>query len=377
MPDSLSASRTPAVPAGGERHVPEMPPLPPCSVLFVDDEPALRAMGAKYLRRQGSRVGEAGCAIDALTQLREHQYDVMVCDVRMPGSSGLDLIGRAIEVDPELAIIMLTGVDDAQTAAAALQAGAIDYLVKPLPLGRLAAAIANAHQRRAQRERFLRSERALRGEVMLRASEVETERERVRHLTIGVVETLINAMEARDVYLRGHSHRVADLAASIAEYLGLDEDLVEQVRLAGRLHDVGKIGIRESVLNKPGTLTDEEYDHVKSHVRIGMEILAPLRQLGAVLTFVGDHHEHWDGAGYPRGISGDEISIGGRILAAVDAFDALTTLRAYREPKSGEDALEVIGRVSGKLIDPQVYDALCAVVRGRGALVFVDPSESR
>jgi putative two-component system response regulator len=349
--------------------------LPACAVLFVDDEPSLRAMSAKYLRRHGSRVGEADGAIEALAQLREHQYDVMVCDVRMPGSSGLDLIGRALEVDPELAIIMLTGVDDAQTAAAALQAGAIDYLVKPLPLGRLATAVANAQQRRAQRERFLRSERALRAEVMLRAREIEVERDRVRLLTVSVVESLINAMEAKDVYLRGHSHRVAALAASIAEQLGLDAEEVEAVRIAGRLHDVGKIGIRESVLNKPGTLTDEEYEHVKSHVEIGMEILAPLRHLGPVLDFVRDHHEHFDGAGYPRGISGREITIGGRILAAVDAFDSLTTLRAYREARTDEEALAIIGRVSGQLIDPAVYEALCEVVRNRAALVFVEPRE--
>ena len=348
--------------------------LATCAVLFVDDEPALRAMGAKYLMRQGSRVGEAESAIEALAQLREHHYDVMVCDIRMPGSSGLDLIGRALEVDPELAIIMLTGVDDAHTAAAALQAGAVDYLVKPLPLGRLATAVANAQVRRTQRERFLRSERALRAEVLLRAGEVEAERERVRNLTLSVVETLINAMEAKDVYLRGHSHRVADLAASIAEQLELDANVVEQVRIAGRLHDVGKIGIRESVLHKPGALSDEEFEHVQSHVRISMEILAPLRHLGAVLDFVGDHHEHWDGQGYPRGIAGEEITIGGRILAAVDAFDALTTNRAYRNAKTDEEALDIIGRVNGKLVDPLVYTALCEVVRGRGALVFVEPA---
>ena len=364
-------------PVPGDKGSSPADPLATCAVLFVDDEPALRAMGAKYLKRQGARVGEAGNAIEALAQLREHHYDVMVCDIRMPGSSGLDLIGRALEVDPELAIIMLTGVDDANTAAAALQAGAVDYLVKPLPLGRLATSVTNAQARRTQRERFLRSERALRAEVMLRAGEVDAERERVRNLTLSVVETLINAMEAKDVYLRGHSHRVADLAASIAEHLELDANVVEQVRIAGRLHDVGKIGIRESVLHKPGALSDEEFTHVQSHVRLGMEILSPLRHLGAVLDFVGDHHEHWDGAGYPRGIAGEEITIGGRILAAVDAFDALTTNRADRNAKTDEEALEIIGRVSGTLVDPGVYMALCEVVRSRGALVFVEPDPER
>jgi putative two-component system response regulator len=142
--------------------------------------------------------------------------------------------------------------------------------------------------------------------------------------------------------------------------------------LAGRLHDVGKIGTRESVLNKPDALTPEEYDHVKEHVRIGMEILAPLKHLGPALAFVHDHHERWDGGGYPRGLRGEEISLGGRILAAADAFDALTSRRAYREPMEPQATLEFLKDHVGKLLDPQVYAALCSVVGRRQTLTFID-----
>jgi putative nucleotidyltransferase with HDIG domain len=187
----------------------------------------------------------------------------------------------------------------------------------------------------------------------------------------GVAETLINAMEAKNAYLRGHSQRVADLAASIAEALGLNEDVVEQVRLAGTLHDIGKIGIREAVLDKPGPLDPDEYAHVKDHVRIGLEILAPMTDLGPVLAFIGDHHERPDGSGYPRGIAGEAISLGGRIIGAADVFDALTSRRAYRDSRSEAETLAFMARLVGTVLFPDVFAALRRVVESRLSLVFL------
>jgi putative two-component system response regulator len=215
----------------------------------------------------------------------------------------------------------------------------------------------------------------VREEVVLRTGELEREKAALRDMTVRVAETLINAMEAKDQYLLGHSQRVAEFAASIASQLGLSEDTVENVRIAGRLHDVGKIGIRESVLNKPGSLTVEEFEHIKDHVRIGMEILAPLSHLGIALDYVHDHHEHWDGSGYPRAQRGDSITIGGRILAAADAFDALTSKRAYREPMTPEQTIEFLAKHVGKLLDPAVYEAMRGLVERRSTLIFIDPHE--
>jgi len=175
------------------------------------------------------------------------------------------------------------------------------------------------------------------------------------------------------MYLLGHSQRVAEFASTIATQLGMNEDTIEQIRIAGRLHDVGKIGIRESVLNKPGSLTPDEFEHIKDHVRIGMEILAPLSHLGDSLEYVHDHHEHWDGGGYPRGRKGTDISIGGRVLAAADAFDALTSKRAYRDPMSADETIEFLRKHVGKLLDPDVFEAMRTVVARRRTLVFIDP----
>jgi putative nucleotidyltransferase with HDIG domain len=266
-------------------------------------------------------------------------------------------------VDGDLAIVMLTGVNDAPTATDALSRGAMDYLLKPVELADLHQAIERALHKRDLLIDRRNIDRIIREEVDARTHEIET-------MSLATVHTLINAMEAKDIYLRGHSERIAELAASIADDLGLDPDTVENVRMAGRLHDIGKIGIRESVLNKPGPLTPEEYEHVKEHVRIGMAILSPLKHVSGALPFVEDHHEHWDGTGYPNHKVGEAITIGGRILAAADAFDAVTSHRAYREPVSPREALSYLESHVGGLLDPHVYEVLTSVLRGRKTLAF-------
>ena len=341
-------------------------------VLIVDDEETIRLAIGRFLRSRGYEVHAADSGAAALELLQRHRFVVMLCDVRMPGMSGVEVVPRATGSDPDLAILMLTAVNDAPTATEALAGGAMDYLMKPIELVDLEKAVQRALHRRDLRIEQRRVEQMIREEVALRTAELEREKAALRTMTIGVAETLINAMEAKDLYLRGHSQRVAELSASMAEVLGLDEDTVEAVRLAGRLHDVGKIGIRESVLNKPDKLTREEYDHIKDHVRIGMEILSPLKHIALSLQFVHDHHEHWDGGGYPRGLAGEAISIGGRILAAADAFDAVTSKRAYREPMGQEETIAYLGDHAGTLLDPRVFAALKEVVGRRKSLVYID-----
>jgi putative nucleotidyltransferase with HDIG domain len=342
-------------------------------VLVVDDEETIRTALGRFLRARGYEVEVAESGIAALIMLERQRFAVMVCDVRMPGMTGLEVVPEALQLDPDLAILMLSAVNDAPTATDALSHGAMDYLVKPIELVDLQRAVERSTHRRQLEIERRRVEEHIREEVALRTSELEKEKAALHALTIGVADTLINAMEAKDVYLRGHSSRVADQAASIAEALGLDPDVVENVRLAGRLHDVGKIGIREDILNKAGPLTDEEFEHVKDHVRMGMEILTPLKHIPAALEFVHDHHEHWDGGGYPRGLAGDQITIGGRILAACDAFDAITSRRAYREAMDSTETIAYLEKNEvGRLLDPAVFTALKKVVLRRKTLTFID-----
>jgi cyclic di-GMP phosphodiesterase len=342
-------------------------------LLVVDDEESIRTVLGRFLRARGYEVVTADSAAAALDMLGSQRFLLALCDIRMPGMSGLELLPQARSVDPDLAVVMLTAVNDAPTATEALTHGALDYLMKPIELTDLESAVQRALHKRDLLIQQRAVERKIREEVVLRTAELEQEKAALRNLTVSVAETLINAMEAKDIYLLGHSQRVAELASSIATQLELSEDTVEQIRIAGRLHDVGKIGIRESVLNKPGSLTAEEFEHIKDHVRIGMEILAPLTHLGLALQYVQDHHEHWDGTGYPRGLAGTDISIGGRILAAADAFDALTSRRAYREPMSPEDTVAFLSKHVGRLLDPDVFAAMRTVVSRKRTLVFIDP----
>jgi len=344
----------------------------PWRVLVVDDEETLRLALAKFLRSRGYNVQTAESGPAALDLLQRGSYVVMLCDVRMPGLTGVELVPRALAIDPDLAIVMLSAVNEAPTAAEVLSAGAMDYLTKPVELGDLQLAIERALHRRGLAIERRNVERLIREEVALRTAQLEREKLALRGLTIDVVEALVNALEAKDVYLRGHSQRVAHLAAAIAQDMGLDEDTVEEIRLAGRLHDVGKIGTRESVLHKPGPLSTEEFDHVRDHVRIGVDILSPLRHLGRTTVYVHDHHEHWDGSGYPRGLFGESISLGGRILCAADAFDALTSARSYRGALTPEATIDYLAAQSGALVDPRVFETLAAVVRRGRALVFID-----
>ena len=341
-------------------------------VLVVDDEDSIRRVLTKFLESRGFEVKSAADGVAALALLERLKFLLMICDLRMPGMLGQQVVFKALEVDPDLAAIMLSGINDATTATEVLALGATDYLVKPIELEQLRHAVDRALQKRRLRVEQRKVDRLIRDTVVLRTVQLEQEKLALRDLSVGIAETLINAMEAKDVNLRGHSQRVADLGASIAQEMGLDEDTVEQVRLAGRLHDVGKIGVQEAVLNKPGALTDAEYLHVQSSVRIGMEILAPLKHLGRVLEFVQDHHEQPDGRGYPRGIQGGAISIGGRIIAVADAFDALTSRRPFREPLSPRETLDTMAEQVNTRFDREAFAALCRLKSRRSSVVFLD-----
>ncbi len=209
-------------------------------------------------------------------------------------------------------------------------------------------------------------------ELLKRAADLERERTNLQQVAVATLEALVNALEAKDRYLRGHSARVADMAASVAAELRLSDDEVDAVRTAGRLHDIGKIGVREEILTKQGPLTDAEFEEVKRHTTIGAEILAPLLHLGPVIQFVRSHHERWDGKGYPDGLKGDAIPLGARIIGTVEIYDALATSRSYQEKMSPELAVERLGDLAGSVIDPRVLQALRSVVARREHLVFLD-----
>jgi putative nucleotidyltransferase with HDIG domain len=342
----------------------------------VDDEEPIRSALKKFLAQQHFESYAAASGEEALNLLRRHKIALMLCDIRMPGTSGVDLVPQALEIEPDLAILMLTAVNDATSAALCMQRGAMDYLTKPIELADLGRAVQRALKRRDALLENRELNRWLKEEVTTRTAELHRERQKLERISVATLEALVNALEAKDPYMRGHSARVADLSATIAAQLGLPDDEVEQVRVGGRLHDVGKIGTREAVLNKEGPLTAEEFEHVQQHVVIGSQILAPLPHLEHIIPMVRSHHERWDGTGYPDGLQGEQIPIGARIIGAAEVYDALCTARPYQNKLSPEEATERMADLIGTVLDPRVYEALGAVVARRSTLVFLDEGDT-
>ena len=344
----------------------------PVTLLVVDDEESIRNAVRRFLLQQGYEVVTAATGEEALAVLQRQKVTGMLLDVNLPGVSGIDLVPRILQLEPNIALLMLTAVNDATTAALCMQRGAFDYLIKPIDLAHLSRAITNALERRHILLEGQQMSQWLKQEVALRVAEARVDQANQERLSIATLEALVNALEAKDPYLRGHSARVADLSALVAAELGCSDEVIEAVRTGGRLHDIGKIGIRDEVLNKQGPLSDEEYEHVKQHVLVGSQILAPLVHLREVITFVRSHHERWDGFGYPDRLAAEAIPLGARIIGAVEIFDALTTARPYQEKMEPEVAVVRMADLVGSVVDPAVHQALQAVVGRRQALVFLD-----
>ena len=348
----------------------------PVTLMVVDDEESIRNAVRKFLVLQGYEVATAATGEEALEQLHRQKITGMLLDVNLPGVSGIDLVPQIMELEPNIALLMLTAVNDATSAALCMQRGALDYLIKPIDLAHLDRAIRHALQRRNSLLEGQQINRWLKEEVALGVAERRLEQANQERISIATLEALVNALEAKDPYQRGHSARVADLSATVAAELDCNDELVEAIRTGGRLHDIGKIGIREDILNKHGPLTDDEYEHVKQHVLVGSQILAPLVHLRDVIGFVRSHHERWDGFGYPDRLAGEAIPLGARIIGAVEIYDALTTARPYQEKMPPEVAVERMRDLIDTVLDPVVHRALETVVARRQALVFLDDAQA-
>ena len=344
-------------------------------VLVVDDDAGVRKSLSAFLKKRGCGVLTAPSGEAALERLRSAAPALIFLDVSMPGMSGIEVLEVLPEtVDAETAplVIMVTGEADASTAALCMQRGAMDYLLKPFELEALGEALERALKKRAALLEQREASAWLQQEVARSAEELEVAYRKLQELTVATLDALIGALEAKSPYLAGHSARVAALAATVAAELGLDDDDIERVRAAGRLHDLGMIGIRESVIDKKEKLTDGDFAHIREHVEIGVGILQPFSNLSPIVDMVRTHHENWDGSGYPQGLEGEASPVGGRIIRAAEVYDAVTTQRPYQPVMTPEEAVAHMRSMAGRALDPNVVSALDAVVGRRQALVFID-----
>src|SRR5689334_6185867 len=321
--------------------------------LVVDDEDRLRQVLMHIMRNDGFRCLEAGSGEEALEQLRRHPVSLMLSDLKMPGMSGVELLRRVHEQQPDVAVVMITAVPDVEAAVSCLANGAMDYLTKPFHLEEVRARVAQAMDRRRLILENRHYQERLKERVVAQASRLE-------EMFLAGVQALAEALELKDPYTRGHSVRVSQYSSVLARALRLGEDVVRQIELGGHVHDIGKIGVREAVLNKTEPLTDEEYEHIMIHPVVGWRVLAPLLGDAPIaLNIVRSHHERMDGRGVPDGLVGESIPFEARIVAVADAIDAMTSGRPYRGNElSLEQALDELRRNAGTQFDPSVVAAV-------------------
>lgn len=324
--------------------------------LVVDDEPRLRQALVRLMQGAGYKCFEAGSAQDALSLLDREPLELVLSDMRMPGMDGASLLRRIREQHPDVAVVMVTAVAEVEVAVSCLSAGAMDYITKPFIFEEVKARVTQALEKR----RLLLENRGYQERLEER---VKAQAQRLEDLFLASVQSLAEALELKDPYTRGHSVRVSHYSTVIARSMGLGGELLRQIELGGHVHDLGKIGVRESVLNKATKLTPDEYEHIMTHPMLGWRVLSPL--LGDTqhaLNIVRSHHERYDGRGVPDGLCGASIPLEARIAAAADSLDAMTSNRPYRSYElSLDEAVTEIRRGSGTQFDPDVVDALVAV----------------
>jgi putative two-component system response regulator len=324
--------------------------IPRC--LIVDDDAQVRHVLSRVISTHGLSTIEASSGADALSVLeREGEVPVCISDIYMPEMDGVSFLREAVKRYPDMAMIMLTGVAEVTTAVECLKLGALDYISKPVMVEEVRARLDKALEKRdlILQNRFY--QQTLEGKVR----DLD---QRNRNSLINGVQMLVHALEAKDAYTSGHSSRVSRYATRCAVLLGFTDDSLEHIRLGGELHDIGKIGTREDILNKPGPLNPAEFEHVKTHTTLGEKILAPfLTESPIVLRIARSHHERLDGSGFPDSLQGDQIPLEARIISVVDAFDAMTTNRAYRRPRPASEAVRELRRCAGVHFDPAIVEA--------------------
>ncbi len=326
-------------------------------VLVVDDDAQNLRMANQILALEKMRVSSAKSGEQALEFLSHNTPDLILLDVHMTGIDGFETISRikANEETREIPIILLTADDDQETETKALRAGAMDFIKKPF--------IPDVLILRARHTiELTRLQKDLTAEVEKKAAEISRERDRVERMIMQVVKTLSGAIDAKDPYTNGHSARVAEYAKKIARRAGYTESKLRDIEIMALLHDIGKIGIPDTILNKPGKLSADEYAKVKEHPVIGAKILENISEFPEISVGALYHHERYDGKGYPKGIAGNAIPEQARIIAVADCYDAITSNRSYRDMLRPNEARDRIEKDKGKQFDPLFADIMLSMI---------------
>jgi response regulator RpfG family c-di-GMP phosphodiesterase len=282
----------------------------------------------------------------ALEAFRRRRRPLVLTDMMMPGMTGEDLLRSVKDIDATAEVVMMTGYATINSAVSTIKAGAYDYIVKPFKMEDLLHILSKAMVHR----------------------DLVRENMRLQENSLNVLRAMVNVIEQRDAYTAGHSHRVTEITIAIARAMALDSDEIEVLNLAGQIHDLGKIGIEDNILRKPGPLSDEEYAVIKTHPEKAKQIIQPLDFLKETIPIILHHHERFDGSGYPSGLSGGQIPRGSRIVTVADTYDAITSSRAYRQARDINAAVDELKRCKGSQFDPEIVEVFAKLVEKEGFL---------
>ncbi len=339
------------------------------SILVVDDDEPIRDLIGGILEVGGYDSTLAADAFEARKILKKQNFELILCDINMPGESGLDFVQYAATEYPNIAAVMVTAMDDPMLANHAINIGVYEYIIKPFERNGVLISVGNALRRR-QLEIDNRTYRLrLEKKVEERTAALQDSMEKLQKSLEGSIQAIARTVEMRDPYTAGHQQRVAKLAGAIADEMGLSDDISYGIRMGGLIHDLGKVSIPAEILTKPGRITKIEFELIKTHPQVGYDILKSIEFPWPIAKMVFQHHERMDGSGYPGGLPGSNIILEARILGVADVVEAMASHRPYRPSLGIDKALEEISINKGKLYDPDASEVCLRLFRQKGFLL--------
>jgi putative two-component system response regulator len=325
-------------------------------ILIVDDEELICRLLAQRLTSEGYACVTANNGREALSHFYKDTFSLIISDIRMPEMDGIELLKRVKDLNPNMMVIMVTAYPELDMAVEAMRLGAYDFIIKPADLDLILLSVRKALEKRRLEEELEAYHKHLERLVEERTAGLRQAYRVLKKAHFDSVKVLAEAIDAKDPYTRGHSDRVRRMSLKIAGHLGFSEERLESLEYGALLHDIGKIGIKDEVLQKPGALNPGEYQYIQEHTLIGVKIVEGIDFFKDKIPMIRCHHEYFDGSGYPDGLVGETIPLEARIITVPDAFDAMASLRPHRRAMPLEEVLMELEKGRAKQFDPEVLE---------------------
>jgi len=325
-------------------------------ILIVDDEEMICSRLAQRLTQEGYSCMTANSVEEALSHFYKYDFSLIISDIEIPEVDGIEFLKRVKAMNTKVLVLMMTGYPQIEKAVEAVRLGAYDFVIKPEDLDLVVLSVRRALEKKRLEEELEIYRKNLENLVEERTSRLQDAYRVLKKTRLDSVKVLAGAIDAKDPYTRGHSDRVRKISLEIATHLDFTEDKLEVLEYGALLHDIGKIGIKDEILQKPGRLSAKEYKYIQEHPLIGVKIVEGIEFFKDKIPMIRNHHERFDGSGYPDRLVGEAIPLEARIIAIADAFDAMTSMRPHRRAMAIGDVLMEMGRGRGKQFDPQILE---------------------